>query len=855
MKTELFIQLEVPGSPVTYEWKQVELLERTSIPLNFNIADIQDFTKKNSSYSKTITLPGTKANNDLFKHLYNIGTYDSFEMGKSYPCYILEDTQLIFEGFFELTACTREGYDKIIGYEALVYSDTAELVNLVGDKLLRGNEDPTDDLDFSAYDHTLNYTNVIASFTATPGSGYTYIPIDKTGHWYKDVQQASSWKLDELTPSLFIKEIWDKILEDAGFTYTSTFLNSATFKRLIYPHTDRWLYYDDTTIAADKSDIGGETTLTVKARIADSDYDEWGIATYKGNATYSTQGSNSCFSHTTGLYTAHESGWYSLKTGANWRIGWTAQSVYGLKATAGKIIARVNMYKRVGSTDTLIANIYNKEVGVGNQVFYNNVVFEEFVNSTESEVFLNAGESLYCTLYLYVKTRDDFGAYVWQDYSNGTPVDVDFTFYPYEYPAGSVTEFLFELDPKITDNCTVPMTSVLHKVKQMDFLNSIIKMFNLYIEPISERKFRIEPRENYYALSSSSIDWTNKVDTDKLISIFTDNTYRGSNIQLRYKEDIDLFNTTYKDATGKQYGEYTKPATDPTNTNKYEIELIFSPTPGGDICAGHTGQIPKIFYVGDDGVIDESKTFNPRILYWKGQTAFKTGSNNTWFTYDNAGTLQPFPMYHYPYAGHFDNVYGADTLDLNFGACEWYWYDLAGTWATWNNLTNRYYGTLFAELNDNNSKIVTMYAVLNKKDVQELNFYNPIFIDGIYYKLNKITDYIPDELCKIELFKSNYMSLDFTVKYPRPVWVKPIGFVRPAANTYIDLFDGTQNAIFNANTLLNVELFDANEPLTWDTARGTKTDYFVDVVNADITRPALTVNFMRAGVSASRFAF
>ena len=47
---------------------------------------------------------------------------------------------------------------------------------------------------------------------------------------------------DEMTPFLFIKEIWDKIFEQAGFSYVSAFLtNDAAndtefeFDHLVYP--------------------------------------------------------------------------------------------------------------------------------------------------------------------------------------------------------------------------------------------------------------------------------------------------------------------------------------------------------------------------------------------------------------------------------------------------------------------------------------------------------------------------------------------------------------------------------------------------------------------------------------------
>ena len=43
--------------------------------LNFSIADVRNADKRNSSFSKTIKLPGTKNNNKIFDHIFEIDLY------------------------------------------------------------------------------------------------------------------------------------------------------------------------------------------------------------------------------------------------------------------------------------------------------------------------------------------------------------------------------------------------------------------------------------------------------------------------------------------------------------------------------------------------------------------------------------------------------------------------------------------------------------------------------------------------------------------------------------------------------------------------------------------------------------
>lgn len=812
MQTELFIHT---GD----SWKQVELLEDVSIPLNFNIADVKDFTKKNASFSKTIEIPGTKNNNILFKHLYNIGSLGSFEMGKLVPCYILDNNFLIFNGSFELTACIVSGYNKIINYEGNISSDTLTLLNTIGDKLLIGNEDPSDDIDFSEYNHILNGPNVAASMQTTPGSGYTYIPIDKTNHFYKTYSQAINWKLDELSPCLFIKEIWDKIFEKAGFTYESNFLNSERFKCLIYPHTDRWLYDTQENSDAHSAQVYLNDNVSVNLRpIPSSTVYKETTKNYLG--TLKTQGNTNPYDQTTGIFTAKQDGYYNIKTAFIFQF--LLQTGSGtpdiMKSTDDRnvrcsaVLIKEDNYGTITYLSTLFSvnRNLNEELQLTNGVYI--IDTSSPVDIDLKKIFLKTGEKIYIRMYVRANLRIQPNSnYFWRN-KQGTPIIVNFILKTFESDPGSYTAWNTELDRKITEGCIVPMSRVLHPIKQIDFVNSIIKMFNLYIEPTLLGKLKIEPRDSFYTTSTTTVDWTNKIDVDKEITIEPDLSYRESDILLTYKDDIDFFNVSYKSAVNKTYGEYSSYGEN--NKGKFEIKLIFSPTPGGNLCNMSSMQCPKIFVLKDDGV-DETKKFNPRILYWKGLTQFKagTGINEFWYILNNEGNIiADFYQLLYPYAGHFDNPYGQDTFDLNFGVCDWYWYDLNNTWATWNNIYNQYYQRLLEELKDSDTKLMKMSGILSAKDIQDLSFGNLIFIDGIYYRLNRISNFVPNRLCTLEFLLSRDYDIQYPEKYPIPDNpILPTDEYENPYNVQIDMIDANPNAINKAAyNLLKVDLFDGN---------------------------------------------
>jgi len=65
------IQLFVEGNPV-------DVNESFSTLLNYAIDDIKDFGAKNTAYSKTIILPGTKNNNVLFGNIFNVSEANDY---------------------------------------------------------------------------------------------------------------------------------------------------------------------------------------------------------------------------------------------------------------------------------------------------------------------------------------------------------------------------------------------------------------------------------------------------------------------------------------------------------------------------------------------------------------------------------------------------------------------------------------------------------------------------------------------------------------------------------------------------------------------------------------------------------
>jgi hypothetical protein len=91
----------------------------------------------------------------------------------------------------------------------------------------------------------------------------------------------------------------------------------------------------------------------------------------------------------------------------------------------------------------------------------------------------------------------------------------------------------------------------------------------------------------------------------------------------------------------------------------------------------------------------------------------------------------------YPYVGHLDNI-DEPTFDFNFGVPKVVYYP--ATIYTNNNLLS-YHNRFIQELVSRYGKMVSLYAMIDSQLINTLDFRNLINIDGVVYRLQKISDY------------------------------------------------------------------------------------------------------------------
>jgi hypothetical protein len=230
-QNRLVINQVAGANIVEYE---LDLYDDVPLPINKSIIDIQNIAERKSDFTKTITLPGTHNNNDIFSNIFNLArsvqnanTYNfapDFNPNLKADAILYKNGIAMIQGYLQLTNINIID-DYQIEYEIIIIGRTANLFQDLGEKKLN-------ELDLSAYDHTWNFTNIQASWT----------PVSSRGYYYGLINQGLSndqkgFYTSDQKPQIFARTIIDAIFKDAGYRYASLFLTTGNFNRLVVPCT------------------------------------------------------------------------------------------------------------------------------------------------------------------------------------------------------------------------------------------------------------------------------------------------------------------------------------------------------------------------------------------------------------------------------------------------------------------------------------------------------------------------------------------------------------------------------------------------------------------------------------------
>jgi hypothetical protein len=665
------------STEIYIEEQKIDLLQNLSTEFTYAIDDVSDFASRNTSFSKTINIPGTANNNLIFGYIFELNNANNtdnalpnvgynYNVTKQANCKIFIDKVQIFKGTLRILEILID--KETIEYQCSVVGELGGFINQLGNKRL-------ENLDFSAYNHTYSVANISGSWDNPGGSGYYYPLIDygnvSTGQFgvaKKDFQYTT------FRPALYVKEYIEKIFEGTDYTFDCPFFDTPLFKRLIIPHNQTNITaLNNTSLSAtaDERRMNLTSDSSVKYTLVTA-----GIFTLDTNKEVFTYGGA------------------SITT--NIRLTLTGTVVlFNTNQADYSVILRKN------------------GVQIGTQSFNANVRPFMSCNFTVEGVTFNNGDTMAVEIL-------------------GTFMVIDIVYGELSVTTSTPTQVQINLGEQIKVSETIPKG-----IFQRDFFLSVVKMFNLYVyeNKFNDKELVISPYVDFYpTTSATALDWTNKVDRAKPISIKPMSEVNARYYDYKFKPDNDFYGENYRKKYTEGYGDFIYDTEFDYVKETDKLEVIFA----ASVLYQATGQdkvFPAIYKKSNSNSAEDRMDSIIRIMQTK-----KITSVNSWNIMNTTTVLGSYTSY--GYAGHLDSPINS-TVDINFGAPKEVQFAPANF--TENNLFRDYHSSYILEITNKDSKLLSCFGLLDIVDIFNLDFSKYVYIDGVLFRLNKVENFNPME--------------------------------------------------------------------------------------------------------------
>jgi hypothetical protein len=686
----------------TGETAQIDLYENEKMHLNYKFTDLTNFSSV-GNYSQEFRIPASATNVDFFGAIFNVNFNGWFDFRKKVEASLTVNTIPIATGHIQVKKLYWQA-GKLFEFEVVFFGEVPNLARLLNEKKLRDIESiVAGDLDYDLLhanvetppnEHTIltlcDKWNLTASnpegqpvYSTVIGGQPTYKPL-YVGH---------------LTPAVNAKYLFDEILKDAGIQHISNW----TIEELanVYVPFVNGQYLNSSLGLNDVT-----STLALASNVTGQTFGPGDVQYNLSAALTEYNDPNGDWS--SGIFTAPFSGQFSFKVWASGTI----------------------------TTSTFLTSLFIRPEFYVNGTFVSTPTYSfladiNFSNSVVNTVDLSEGDTLEIRLAL---TLNDDG-------TTG-PADATITFTgngANDYTGTGVE--LVSVGTSLTGD-TVLMRFNAPDMKQIDFITSIQKMFNLAFVPdrTLPNTLRIEPLVDYIG-SGNTLDWTEKLDLSKDITYYPTTDLQKAKFTFTYTEDSDYYNNVYKD-NGHIFGSYEVTENDFEVINEFatgeeKVELAFAPTPSR--------------------AVENTDVVVPRFINGEGQF------------------VQPKPRILYYFADFFVNMYdevSGDVVqtavkclnnystmnasvgdsDLNF-APEIPLHTIIAP--PYDNLYNRWWRNYYRELYDGQARILEGMFALTLNDIFTFQWSDKIWIVDSWWRVLDIEGYVVGEqdMTKVKLIR------------------------------------------------------------------------------------------------------
>jgi hypothetical protein len=589
--------------------QQLDTFKDEDIKLSNNVTGLFDLGILPSDFTRQITLPGSKVNNAFFEHVYDISIDSPFLFATNIKveCYLDFGGIYLSQGYLQLNKVNVIANKFIDSYEVTVFGTLSSF----GRDTNRGFLTELNSL--TKYNHTSSLQNITASWAGDLFNGDIIYPLAEYGQQITYSPEENNFGIDseygglcvqDFKPAIRVKKVLDAIFEEAGYTYTSSFL-AETWVDNVYMICNNALKYpeyatvDPETYGLFKmGPISGSTNVTMSAS-TDLQLPWNNVQTNPGG----NMGTDLVWNTS---YPTQLRGVINL----NFNISSSTQSVpvFALRikdASSGTMTSN----QRLGNINDYMEQIRLYNAGPTrpqtfelSQQFNSGLLpsgsykfYLEYENSGAGavQVVLDPGTNL--KSYLEVNKATSIG--------EGLVLDI-----PSNMPYGT------------------------KGIKQIDFITSLQKKFNLVIYPNKTKlnEFIIETFNNWYNKGQVK-DFNKYINLDDKIEVIPSNNFAVNNLNFGDTLDGDYISQQFSKQANREYGKsYYVDTENFFSQGTFEVKTGFASDPlirlNGTGLSGSVGGItpppPSYYYVGTLKV--SSKPAGPDTCYSSTYTAIYT---------------------------------------------------------------------------------------------------------------------------------------------------------------------------------------------------------------------------------------
>lgn len=717
---------------------ELDLPKQLAFPLTFAIADAKDPTKRSRTFSASIDLPATARNKAFFAEAYgyhSIGSQIAFDPLANYSTeYWKKDTRILKDGVMMLKQVTFK--DGNMTFKVQVYSDSTDAFLTLSSLKLA-------DLDYTDLNHTLTRANIKASWLTADGVGYRYPLIQ-----YRDFSGNNTWKVTDLVPYIHVKELVDRIFEYVGVDYSSTFLNGALFKKILFGFgggdyinnsltplelANRRVKYDSGDFSFNNiypwqgvQDINGQGIPNSPTLFPEKEVIGAGNLSYNEVTDVQEQFNGTTFEvQTDGNYKIVLNG--VIKQTATLTSNVQYSGLFGIGYGGVAVFKNGVEIQRQEFTSFDLKTNYN----ISNPATYPTKT--DTINF-EADLSCASGDVLEV---FFIQPQCEVAGVTWSDVAQLgmevetlTPLTLDFTC----------------IDTTVTDGSLIYMQKFMPDITCSEFLISLFRQFNLVMsEPdVFTGVVNIEPMVNFYKPADQFDDVTHLVDHSKDVELEPSGNTVSKYIKFEFGQMDEYDSKMYTQKWGSQYGSFDliNPSHFAKGTTTIKLPwstiIPFAPQNVGSV------MYPR-FVIFEDGKIKPNRG-SARMCFWNG---LKSGK---WRLVNNIDVTIGENLTQYPCIHHFDN-WENPTFDLNFGLVRKLEY--ITTRLTTNNMYNVNHSPFYADLISPHGKYMRCYLKLNEQDIADRDLSKFWMINGMLFRKNIIGAYDSNVVgtTKVELIR------------------------------------------------------------------------------------------------------